>query len=275
MTGIVWTGQVVFTDSSDVGTTGVATLTLTPDIGVTNLPALVSGDPGLPPTFRNVTVNQVASGVTPPASTWSLVTAGGPGVASVYDLVLYVNQGANGLSGTFTISSATDMADAVTDRYTLIYSTVDSKWHNAAQRVVAVYPAPSFTAYAGNAGQATLSGFTIPQQPFDWHPVVLGGFACPVGTVNTHIDLAAYVNDPLTGDQFGYGPGTTGLNAPPVYIQAAYGGALTGSYAKVAKGVAANIYYVAKQTVPTISDAWSVPNTANRIGLTVGVVPLP
>jgi hypothetical protein len=267
---------VVFTDSSDVGTTGVATLTLTPSIGVTNLPALVQGDPGLPPTLRNITVNQVAAGTTPPASTWTLVTPGSPGVASVYDLTLYVNQGADGISGSFTFSSATDLKDPLNDKYIPVYSSADGFWHNTPQRIVGIYEPSSFQNYAGNDAQATLAAFTIPKLPFDWRPVILGGFACPAGTANTHIDLTVNLTS-TTGDQFGYGPGTTGLNVPPVPVQTVYGDSITagtGAYAKVSAGSAANILFVARQTANT-TDAWSVPNTPGRIGLTVGVVPLP
>lgn len=273
--GIVWTGQVNFTDSSDVGVTGVATLTLTPSVGVTNLPALVQGDPGPSPTFRNITVNQVAAGTTPPASTWTLVTPASVGVGPVYDLTLYVNSGADGISGTFTLSSATDLSGALTDKYMLVYDAPSSKWTVVAQRVPFLIVPSAFASYAGNGTQATLAGLTVPAQQFNWRPVVLNGYACPTGTANTNIDLVVMLTDPTTGSQIGYGPGTPGATPPVVYLGSPYGGAITGTFALVPAGQAASIYFVARQTNNLTSDAWAVPNTANRISLTLLGVPLP
>lgn len=271
MAGIVWTGQVNFTDTSDVGTTGVATLTLTPDIGVSNLPALVNGTPGLPPTLRNVTVNQVAYGTTPPASTWTQVSAGGAGAASVYDLVLYVNSGATGATGATTISAASDVSGTATNGYTLVYSSATSRWVMRGVQTGDIYSASTATAYAGSATQATLATITVPAQAFDWRPDV-EGYATAVGA-NTKIDLACYTTSATTGDQVGYGPGATG-NARPILLQRAFGAAIgAGTYGRIAAGSAATLYLVAKQVNGGVSESWSV--SASSVNFSVKVNPIP
>jgi len=259
--GITWTGEVLFTDSSDVGTTGVATLTLTPSVGVSNLPALVAGNPGPPPTLRNVTVNQVSYGTTPPASTWTLVTAGSAGVASVYDLTLYVNSGQAGTSGTFTIAGATDFSGTPTNAYTLVYNSSTSKWAVSAQMVGNLFVPSSYTSAStsGTNSQSTLASLTVPSQPFDWYPVVHGQ-AVATGTVNTHVDLVCRINNSTTGNQVGYGRGVTGATPPPTTLIPAFGSALSGGYGLVSAGSAATVYFIATQTATT-SDAWAVSNS--------------
>lgn len=277
MTGIVWTGQVNFTDSSDVGVTGVATLTLTPNVGVTNLPALAAGDPGLPPVLRNVNVNQVAFGTAVPASSWVLVTAGdaATGVAPIYDLTLYVNSGQPGVSGAFALSSATDLVGTLTNKYTLVYSTTDNMWHVSpmlAGDIYAITPITGFTGYSGSSGTAVLGTLNIPAQPADWRPSV-EGFATVVGTANTHVDLAAYLTS-TTGDQVGWGPGQPGAAPPPIHIGRAFGAAIGPSlpYGKVLAGSAAQVLFVAKQSAST-ADAWSI--NAASCAFSVQVNPIP
>ena len=272
MSGIVWTGQVNFTDSSDVATTGVATLTLTPDVGVSNLPALVAGEPGFPPTLRNVTVNQVAYGTTPPASSFTLITAGGPGTASVYDLNLYVNSGATGSTGSGSaISSASDISGTPTNGYTVVYNSSTSKWVIRGVQTGDIYSASTFTSYAGSATQTTLATITVPAQPFDWRPDVQG-FARATG-VNTQIDLACYLNSATTGDQVGYGPGTTS-NFTPIYLHRAFGAAIgSGTYGRVAAGSSATLYLVAKQVAAGVSTSWSVSNSSCNFSVKVNPIP--
>lgn len=274
MTDIVWTGQVNFTDSSDVATTGVATLTLTPDIGVSNLPALVAGTPGLPPVLRNITVNQVPYGTTPPSSTFTLVDAGGAGVASTYDLTLYVNSGQQGPATAGSISTATDLSGTPTDKYIVVYNSATSKWVVSPQKVGDIYAPSSYSTYSGNAAQATLATITIPAQPFDWRPDVQG-YAAPVGTANTKIELYSYLTNPSTGgqDQVGYGPGVTGAAPPPVQLMRSFGTPPgSGTYGKVPAGSAATLTLVAKQVAVT-ADSWAV--NSGTVNFSVKVNPIP
>lgn len=271
MSGIVWTGQVNFTDSSDVATTGVATLTLTPDVGVSNLPALVSGDPGLPPTLRDVTVNQVPYGSAAPASTWSLVTAGSPGVASVYDLTLYVNSGQQGPAGTVAISSATDLSGTPTDKYTLVYNSALAKWKVSPMLAGDIYEPSTISSYSGNAASAILATLTVPAQPFDWRPEV-SGYAIAGGTVNTRVELNCRLNNSTSGDQVGYAPGVTGAAPPPMTLVRTTGPGGSNVFGKVSAGSAATIYFIAKQTAAT-TDAWNVNSSNCRFSVKVNAIP--
>lgn len=273
MAGIVWTGQVNFTDSSDVGTTGVATLTLTPDIGVSNLPALVNGTPGLPPKLRNITVNQVTAGQTPSASTFSKVSDGGPGVASEYDLVLYINKGEKGDTGSTTITSASDVTGTLSNGYTIAYNSVQSKWLISPTLAGDIYAPTTYSSYSGNSNQATLATLQIPAQPFDWRPDV-DGFALvnPTSGASTKVELYALLNSTVSGDTVGIGPGVVG-NGSLVSLQRAFGGTIssTAAYGRVYAGQACTLYLVAKNNGGY--DNWSITNT--NVNFTVKVNPIP
>lgn len=267
---ITWTGSVTLSGASDPLTTGVATMTLTPSGGVSNLPALVQGDPGLSPTLRNVIVNQVAAGTTPPASSWTLVTPGTSTVPPVYDLNLYVNSGAAGATGPSTnISSAPDVEGGPpgsgTDGYTLYWVNADGKWKiSAPKRTAFPYTVPnsSFaTAYNGNAGTYVVASVGVPAQPYAWRPKVHGAIYA-TGTINTHVDLVCRLNNATTGDIVGYGLGQTGAGPYPIVCQPAFGASVSGSstYGQVAAGTAATIFLIAQQTAST-TDNWQTVNT--------------
>lgn len=267
---ITWQGSVTMSGASDPLTYGVATLTLTPSGGVSNLPALVQGDPGLSPTLRNVSVTQVAAGTTPPASSWTLVTPGTSTVAPVYDLVLYVNSGATGATGASTnISAAPDVEGGPpgsgTDGYTLYWVNADSKWKiSAPKRTVYPFTVPnsSFsTAYSGNAGSYVVASVGIPAQPYAWRPKVHGGIYAG-GTVNTHVDLVARLNNSSSGDIVGYGLGQSGVGPYPILLQSAFGASVAGAstYGQVAAGASATIFMLATQTAST-TDNWTTTNT--------------
>jgi hypothetical protein len=267
---LTWTGSVTFSGANDPLTYGVATLTLLPSGGVSNLPALVQGDPGLSPTLRNVNMTQVAYGTTAPASTWTLVTPGTSTVAPVYDLNLYVNSGQIGATGSSTnISSAPDVEGGPpgsgTDGYTLYWVNADSKWKISPAKRTA-YPFTvlnsSFSAaYNGNAGQYIVASVGVPAQPYAWRPKVHAAMYA-TGTVNTHVDLVARLNNATTGDQVGYGLGSTGVGPYPIVLQSAFGASVAGTstYGQVAAGSSATIFLVAQQTAST-TDNWQTLNT--------------
>lgn len=274
---ITWTGSVTFAGAIDPLTYGTATLTFTPSGGVSNLPALVQGDPGPAPTLRNVNVTQVAYGVSPSTSTWTLVT---PGPPPVYDLNLYVNSGQQGTAGTnATISTASDLEGGPpgsgTDGYTLYWVNADSKWKiSAPKRTIYPYAAlnSSFAAaYNGNAGYYIVSSIGVPSQPYAWRPKVHAGLYAG-GTLNTHVDLVARLNNATTGDQVGYGLGVGGVGPYPITMQSAFGASVAGAstYGQVSAGSAATIYLVAAQ-VNTTNDSWTTTNTNGYF--TVEVVP--
>jgi hypothetical protein len=271
---ITWQGTVTFSASSDPFATGVATLTLTPSGGVSNLPALVNGDPGLPPTFRNVTVHQVAYGTTPPASTSTLVSPGGPGVASVYDLDLYVNSGQQGAAGTnAAVLAASDVVvTGIADGWTLVYNASTSKLvAQQPKRVIGPFISSSITAYNGNAASTTVASIGVPAQPWAWRPRVHAHFYV-TGTANTHIDALVRLNDPSAGDIVGMALGLTGAVSDRLIVGQHFGAAVSGTstYGQVAAGASATLYLLASQTAST-SDNWQTLATNGQF--VVEVIP--
>lgn len=274
-----WTGTVTVTNGTDLST-GVAVLVLTPQGGVGNLPVLADGPPGLPPVLRNVTVNQIPYGQTIPAPSWTQVSPGGPGVASVYDLTMSVQAGQQGPTGTMTIGSATDLTGTATVGYTPIVSSLNGTtptFKYAGQLCGDSVNATTFTAASGNAPNQVLATVNIAAQPFDWRPNV-SGQAIPSGTANTHVDLICRLNNQTSGDQVGYGSGITGagsgtIPAYPVSLNRGFGGAIgTGSYGRVSKGNSATLYFMTNQTAATV-DAYTCPTAGAYF--TVKVDPIP
>ncbi len=262
---ITWTGTVTLSGASDPLTTGVATLTLTPSGGVSNLPALVNGAPGLPPTFRNIVVNQVAYGTTPPASSATLVSPGGPGTASVYDLTLYVNSGQQGAAGTNgSVLAASDVVSTgIVDGWTLVYNASTSKLvAGPPKRAIGPYTTTSFaTAYNGNAGSYTAATIGIPAQPWAWRPRVAAHFYVS-GTANTQVNAVVRLNDPTAGDIVGMALGLTGagpfvLNVSPHFASSITG---TSTYGQVAANTTATLYLLAQQ-VNSTTDNWMTNNS--------------
>jgi hypothetical protein len=275
---ITWTGSITLSGASDPLTYGVATLTLTPSGGVSNLPALVQGAPGQPNTLRNVNMNQIAAGTSPPTSTWTLVTPGTSTTPPVYDLNLYVNSGAAGSTGPSTsISTAPDVEGgppgAGTDGFTLYWVNADGKWKiSAAKRTIGPFTVPNSSfaaAYNGNAGSYSVASVGVPAQPYAWRPIVQGGLYA-TGTVNTHVDLIARLNNSTSGDIVGYGLGVGGVGPYPIALQSSFGASVAGSstYGQVAAGTAATVFLLAQQTAST-TDNWQTLNTNGYFTLQV------
>jgi hypothetical protein len=258
---------------------------LTPNGGVGNLPVLAQGNPGLSPVFDSVNVSTLAAGAQATGST-TLVSTGGPGIASHYQLNLGIPVGANGANGTANISAATDLEGssngtgnppgATQDQYTIVWQNTDTKWKIKSQLCVGAYQATSFTAASGNTTPQTLATVSVPAQKFNWIPRV-GGMAVTTGTSNTHLDLRCLINNAITGQQVGYGYGITGAGGPsfpayPVKIDWAFGGAISGGYGVIAAGAACTFYFQVVQTAITI-DSFSVP-TSPQMYFTVEVLPI-
>ena len=264
-----WTGTVTFSGTVDPRTTNTATLTLTPGEGQTTLPAVINGTPGLPPIFRNITVNQVAAGTTPTAPVWTLVDPGGAGVASTYDLTISVNSGAAGAAGTnASISSAGDLEGTPADGTTLYYVGADSKWKVSVPKVPTgpyiCLPANFNANYSGAGGATTAATIGIPAQPYAYRPWASAQLLCG-GTGNTRVDLVVRKGDPVTGDQIAYGLGQGGVGPFPVTAGPGYGAGITAgsTYGLVPAGTAATFYLVAAQ-VNTTNDTWSTISSNAR-----------
>lgn len=247
--------------------TGVAYLILTPKGGTGAIPFLAQGLPGLPPVFDNITVEEVDPGdpLPSPNPVRTLVSAGGPGVASHWNLKFYIHSGATGSTGTYSISGAADLASTPalgsgTNTYQLIYRNSDNLWVPQAQKVGNQYvPATlSNTAYDATPNRV-IGSVSIAAQPFDWRPRVFAS-TIVTGSSDTRVDLVARLDDPASGDVVGYSKGIAGAAPPPMVLipAAPPGSALPGSYAKVTAGNAATVYLRAEQKAAS-SNPWSTP----------------
>jgi hypothetical protein len=269
-TTLIWEGEVHITNFTDP-TTGVVTLTLTPSGGVGALPALVAGTPGLPPVFDSFVTHMVDPADTLPPSTVTLVSPGGPGIASHYAIDVYVYKGAAGSPGASgTLLGASDaVVSSPADGYTFQYSSADGKMHLVAQRIGGLYLPTSIVSTSGNAATRTLATVGIPGQPFDYRPLVWG-YSIVTGTINTHVDLIARIAS-ATGDQVGRCPGIPGPVDRPILIPA-FGGAINTTYGKVSAGSGVtNLYFLAAEQSGT-SDSWTT-NSATT-ACTVKVEPI-
>lgn len=278
MTGPVytWTGTIQFTGTIDPTSTNTATMTLTPGAGETNLPAVINGTPGLPPVYRNITVNQVNYGDAVPASTAALVDPGGPGTASTYDLTLYVTKGQNGTAGTnASITAAGDIENnssmSTKGGWTIYYNTATSKWTVSQPKMVYgpyICLPGSFNAnYASNAGAYTVATIGVPALPYAYRPVVDAQLVVG-GTANTQVDLLVRKDNATTGDIVAYGIGPTGPGPWPVTAGVGFGSAIAGAstYGQVAANTAATFFLVAKQNNAT-TDNWTTTNTNGRFSI--------
>lgn len=260
---LVWQGQLSFVNAADVLQTGVATLTATPSGGISNLPAIVDGDPGLPPVLTFATPTPLTPGSSPTMSS-TLTSPGGAGTASAYTVTLGIPTGATGAAGTNgTISGASDLSGSLVNGDTLYYNSSTSKWV-VSQPIFTQGPFitlnSSFAAdYSGSAGTFQVATVGLPSLPWPYYPVVSAGLYVS-GTINTHVDLVARLNNATSGQQIGYGLGQTGAGPFPVTIGASFGAALTGTYGQVSANTTATVYLVATQ-INSTTDAWQTINT--------------
>lgn len=262
---IVFDGQVKIINGFNPDT-GVAYLILTPDGGVGTLPFFADGDPGLPPVFDSITVTEVDPLVALPSPNpaVTVISAGGPGLASHYNLRFYIHKGDTGATGN-EISTASDLAASPalgvgTDGYGLIYRNSTSEFVATAQKVGDSYvPATIASTAFDTTANRTLASVSIPAQPFNWRPRVFGS-SIITGSSDTRVDLVARLNNVASGDQVGYSKGVAGAAPPPYTLipAAPAGSSIPGSYGKVLAGNAATVYLRAEQKAAS-SNSWSTP----------------
>lgn len=272
---ITITNCTITIDNAFDQTTGVATITITPSGGLGTLPALLEGQPGLPPTLRNVNFNQVPYGTAlpTPAASWTLVSPGGPGQAAVYDLNLNLNAGPPGTPGAYKIANAQDLAGTAANNYTLVWNALSNEFQYQPQYLGKVYWPSTINSTSGFTAQGTprtLCQISVPALPFAWYPVVMG--QCIVtGTVNTQIELSANVGS-TTGDQVGVGYGVVQLPNQTVALASSIPAGATGTYGQIAANAAGTIVFSATQVANT-TDSWSTTSSTTSFHLMVNPVP--
>lgn len=254
---------------------GAAVIIITPQGGLGTLPALLQGEPGLPPVLRNINVTQLPAGTALPSpnGTFTLISPGGPGVASVYDVNYSVNQGAAGESGSYSIAGSTDLSGTATNNYTLVWNALTDQFEYQPLYIGATYWPSTINSTSGFTAQGTprtLTQISIPALPFAYTPVVVGQTVV-TGTVNTVVKLSANLGS-TTGQQVGVGYGVAGqANQTVVLQQGIPAGSATG-YGQVSANSSATIVLSATQTANT-TDSWATSNLTTSFMATPNPTP--
>jgi hypothetical protein len=254
---------------------GAAVIIITPSGGLGTLPALLQGQPGLPPVFRNVNMTQVPYGTAlpNPNATWTEISPGGPGVAAVYDLNLSLSEGSPGSPGSYSIAGSTDLGGSQTNNWTLLWNTTTNQFEYAPLYIGATYWPSSITSTSGFTAQntpRTLTSISVPALPFAWTPTVVG--QCLItGTANTQIQLTANLGS-ASGQQVGIGLGVIGQASQAIILQGGIPPGSASGYGQVAKNSSATIVLSATQVANT-TDSWSTSNLTSYFQLSPNPVP--
>ena len=260
---LVFTGTLTVTNFTNPAN-GVCTLVLTPDGGVGSLPALLAGDPGLPPTL---TVNSVTTLSAGAQATFTLTKTadGGAGTASAYNVDVGIPQGQAGANGTnSTLAGCSDLSGtaAVNDIPMVTGISPTTFAYTPFPYAFVANPA-TITSYSGVAGQATkqLAALSIAAQTFAWIPIVLAT-ATVIGTANTVVNLQATLTaGARDGDIIGEAWGYAGQATQTLAINSGFGALMSSSgYGVVPPNTAASIVLNAIETAAT-PDSWGISNT--------------
>jgi hypothetical protein len=254
---------------------GAAVIIITPAGGLGTLPALLQGQPGLPPVLRNINSTQVPAGTAlpDPAWQWTLISPGGPGVAAVYDLEVAINSGATGESGTYSIAGSTDLSGTATNNYTLVWNALENQFMYQPLYIGATYWPTTVSNTSGFTAQntpRTLTSIAVPALPFAWTPVMFGQ-TLVTGTVNTVIKLSANLGS-VSGQQVGVGFGVPGQDYQTVVLQSGIPAGSAAGYGQVAANSSATVVLSATQTANT-TDSWSTSSLTTSFQLTPNPVP--
>lgn len=214
-------------------------IAVAPPGGIANFPAAVQGDPGLPPTLRNIVVTELAwDDDTPMSATFTAITPGTSTMPPVYDLNLSLRAGEPGADGTMTLLGASDLdeddAAAPTAGYLFAVKALAGGGFGAelvAQRVGNTYWPTAVEAELSTAtGSHARAAVTIPAQPFPWRARCNGQQQVTPNGNDVQVDLVARVNatdGPVVARGLGLANGAaqvlTLAAAPPVNSVAGFG----------------------------------------------------
>jgi hypothetical protein len=213
-------------------------IAVAPPGGIANFPAAVQGEPGLPPTFRNKTVVELAAGDETPASVdFTLITPGTSTTGPVYDVEFTLHRGADGTGGITNLLDAADLDGAPTDGYIfqITYDEEDGyRVAMVAQKVGNMYWPTTVNTLTNVTGANTISQVTIPPQPGPYRLAVEGQHIVSLDGTNVQVDLVARLGG--TGTGTGEADGNViarGLGLP-VYVRTEQVGSGTDTYDTVA-----------------------------------------
>lgn len=217
---VMYSGPVLFPAGTDTSTqVGVAIFG--PNGATTNFPAVEAGVSGLPPII-NVSYVQLAHGTSLPAPNpaSTLVSPGGPGIAAVYDWVIYGNVGADGATSAFALHNATDLAGtAAIGMVPTVSGIGPTAFTLKTPPAVKWFTVGSVGATASNVNTIkNITSVSIPDQPTDgWLEIYAQ--ALTIGAVDTQVNLVARIGNYSTGTIISTGLGQAGASPAPTVLQ--------------------------------------------------------
>lgn len=256
---------------------GVGTIIITPAGGVASFPMAIQGNDGPPPDVRFVYHELASEDPLPsPNPVRTVLDPGGPGEASVYQFDLYGHEGTPGAAAPVSILAATDIDGTVTDGYVLAKKSGIGKVEFIPMRVCDLRGPDAIAATSfSNTSPRVLRVVALPARPFP-RKVLPYGAVVVTGSVDTRVDIVAYLGDPTAGGvEVGRAFGAAGAAPPPTVFAPGPPSTMDGandSYAVIVAGSGANIYYRAEQ-VASSSNGWAT--AAGPGGARLGALAIP
>jgi hypothetical protein len=263
---VTFNGTVNFPAGTNLAS-GAGIAIFGPNGGNTNFPAVEQGTPGLPPIL-NFTVTQVAFGTALPSPNPAVtqVTAGGAGVASEYNVTIFVNAGE---PGTATVDTSTLLA-AIEGTAASLFDIGFDVTNNELQWQPKLVGNWYYSGTVGATSSTTvavkpMTSIAVPAQTYAWWPEV-AGYGTIVGAVDTQVDLVARLNSSSpassgssVGAECGRGKGAVGATPPPLAVVPNM--LAVGSDNIVAAGSAATIFFNAENQTSS-SNPWNTTSAA-------------
>lgn len=235
-------------------------IAVAPPGGIANFPAAIQGKAGLPPTFRNTTMVELAyEDPTPASVAYTLITPGTSTTGPVYDVEFTLHKGAPGTTPAVNLLTAGDLDDGgdPTPKYIFQVNAAGDGVELVAQKVGNLYWPTSVTALSnasGNTGNG-LAQITIPTQPWPYRLCAEGQQTISLDGTNVKVDIVARLGGTGTGTGADDGnviargqglPGSAALMqnlvlspVPPVNAAAGFG--------EVSDGASRVVYFRAEQ----------------------------
>ncbi|MGE2733857.1 hypothetical protein [Mycolicibacterium vaccae] len=241
--------------------TGVGTIIITPSGGVASFPLAIQGEGGLPPkiTWK---VQLLNPGDPEPSPNPQVVThdSGGPGQPLTQTITIYTYKGDKGDAPAFNFFDADDLEGTAPDGYVLAKKPGEAKVVFVPQRVGDLRSSTGIEATPFNStNPRLLTTVTLEAKPFP-RKVVPEAQVVVTGSVDTRVDLVAYLGDPTAGGvEIGRGFGAAGAAPPPVVLSGGPPNTSTGAdagYAVIPADTAGVVYFRAEQMAPS-SSGWA------------------
>lgn len=241
--------------------TGVGTIIITPSGGVASFPLAIQGEGGLPPVITWI-VEPVHPDDPIPTPNPNVVTtdSGGPGLPIRQTITIYIHKGPKGDTAAFKILDGTDIEGDITDGFVLAKKAGGATVEFVPLPVGDIRPSAAIAATPFTAtNPRVLTTITFAAKPFP-RKIVPAGQVIVSGSVDTRVDLVAYLGDPNAGGiEIGRGFGIAGAVPPPVTIAFGPPNTSTGAadgYAIVPANQQAVVYFRAEQMAAS-SNGWA------------------